>query len=189
MNVPQTGILTVMETSRTLRQLSFGEHGAVHSYYDLPIESPDGSRIVYNAFDSEAIPGPVSVIVADRDGANPRVIGHCTRGNGHVGAQAMWIDDDHVVYCPEGPSSKWSAIVKLGDEPDRYRRLDHKLRSFHRGRGLGAMTDGGGGHGGPGAIERFASMRQLWLWQWPTGQVQSLLHTDAVSAISSTPPA
>ncbi|MFW5840149.1 MAG: hypothetical protein ACOCZE_06170 [Planctomycetota bacterium] len=131
------------------QQISRGQGPAVHRYYDIPAESPDGKSILYFEFD-EVIPGPGHVIVADSDGSNPREVGRadgdCT---GHVGALQLWLDDRTICFTPSGDVSESSLIVNL--QTGEQTHLDGQIRTWDEanrraialGRGVRDDTDFG----------------------------------------------
>jgi hypothetical protein len=76
-------------------QISRGAEFAVHNYFHVCPESPDGTRVVYSAFPGG--PGAdrhadCEVILCDRDGTNHAVIGRARNAGHHRGAHPTWID-------------------------------------------------------------------------------------------------
>lgn len=126
-----------MNETSTPMQLSAQARPSVHRYYDVPCESPDGSAILYFTFDGP-VPGPGSVVVAQRDGGNPQTVaraeGACL---GHVGAQAIWIDNETIHYTPGGDDDPASRFVSLttGDTRD----MHGWIRAYHEATGRAAV--------------------------------------------------
>ncbi|MFP4107034.1 MAG: hypothetical protein ACLFVU_13225 [Phycisphaerae bacterium] len=117
-----------MESTRPVKQLSRGEGASVHRYYDVPVESPDSTRVLYFEFDG-GIPGSGSVIVAGADGSGPKVVGRCEQGAiGHVGALQMWLDDRTICFRPHGHASDITRILSLVD--GSYQDVAGDFRSF-----------------------------------------------------------
>ncbi len=118
-----------MKSTRSVTKLSRGRGPSVHRYYDIPVESPDGSRILYFEFDGP-VPGPGTVIVADADGSDPREVGRCEGDAiGHVGAQQLWIDDQTVCFLPQGQDVSLFRIVSLCDGGSQ--DIKGQVRSYH----------------------------------------------------------
>jgi hypothetical protein len=92
-----------MDAAVSLERLTPANVDAVHAYYDLYPESPDGRRIVYSRFDGP-IPGPVRVVVADRDGGPSRDVSAVVEGIGHVGASPRWLSDTRISHYEAPPS-------------------------------------------------------------------------------------
>lgn len=124
----------------TLHRISQGERPSIHRYYDVPCESPDGSKIVYFAFDGP-LPGPGNVVVADRDGGNLRVVGRddglC---QGHVGAQAIWTGRDTVHFTLHGKEHPATRFVDVSTGAAR--DLHGLIRSVHEGTAQAVVTHG-----------------------------------------------
>jgi len=160
-----------MKTDLPVTRLSDPATPATLAYYDLPIESPDGSKIVYTQFDGDAVPGPARVIVADPDGGNPQGVGHCQRAIGHVGAMPIWIDEATVNYAPEGPGSGRSINVDLDGRV--VRRFDAQMRNYHPGTRRGVLMGvSGGGRGQADASRLYRLLQQLTLWSADEDRIQ-----------------
>ena len=90
-------------------ELTAPQDCCVLTYFDVLPESPDGSRIAYSRFTS-GIPArrgregarAGEVVVSDRDGNLPRVVGRFERRAGHTGAYVVWIDDDTLAWVSAG---------------------------------------------------------------------------------------
>ncbi len=81
----------------SIHQVSAGKSPAMHSYMDICPESPDGSKITYFEFEDK-VPGWGRVVVANRDGSNPKYISPRIKGHDHDGARQQWRDNEHVIY-------------------------------------------------------------------------------------------
>lgn len=126
------------QTQTALTRLSRGHGPAMHRYYDVRCESPDGTRLLYFEFDGP-VPGPGTVFVAHRDGSNAQAVGRCEGAcYGHVGANATWISDHQVWFMTGGQFHNQSRLVRLdtGSAQD----LSANIRAFHEGTGLAALT-------------------------------------------------
>lgn len=81
---------------------------AIHAYFDICPESPDGTRMVYTRFPgrwpgrSRAEGAPAEVIALDLATGERRLLGRCRQADGHSGPWAQWLDDDHVVFSDNG---------------------------------------------------------------------------------------
>jgi hypothetical protein len=118
-----------MPEAKNLVQLSGGDGPTVHRYYDVPLESPSGERIVYFQFDA-AIPGPGLVVVAERDGTNAKAVYH-VEGDclGHVGAQQLWLDERTIACEARGADDPSSVIIDLA--AGSAKRMEGKIRAYH----------------------------------------------------------
>ncbi len=125
-------------TGNNIHRLSRGIGPAIHRYYDVPVEEPGGNRILYFEFDSDRIPGPGKVMVADRDGGDPKVVGLAADAIGHVGAAAAWVGFGRVAFSPGGRDDS-ASIVRNIDGSNEV-RIDGALRAFSAENGLGLLT-------------------------------------------------
>lgn len=73
---------------------------AIHTYFDVVPESPDGGHVTWFAFDGKPLTHG-RVVVANRDGSDPVNVTHC-RGNAHCGAHQGWLDSDHIFFAADG---------------------------------------------------------------------------------------
>jgi hypothetical protein len=123
-----------MNSDHRITMVSPADVPAIHSYFDLPPESPDGSRVVYFAF-LEGPPGLGRVTVAARDGGRARAFDPPVSGSAHHAVLQQWIDDDSIAYSvmtDQGPATE---VVTLGDGGRR--RLDRSIRMFSPASGMG----------------------------------------------------
>jgi len=139
-----------MQTDRHLTRVSATGAPAIHAYFDLCPESPDGSRVVYFEY-IEGPPGRGRVVVASRDGSAPVVVGEAKHGNAHVGAMQQWLDDETVAYSDGGRS-----ILAAADGSSR-RELPAGVRMFSPDGGWALtsshhMRELGGGPDDPGVF-------------------------------------
>jgi len=88
----------------------------MHAYIDICPESPDGSKITYFAFEGK-VPGWGRVMVASRDGSNPKYISGRIKGHDYDGTRQQWKDNEHVIYGIE--DEDFSVIYRLTDKPSR----------------------------------------------------------------------
>jgi hypothetical protein len=153
---------------------------AIHRYYDVPVEEPPGGegRILYFRFDSEAIPGPGQVVVADADGADPVDVGRGEEAIGHVGANQCWVAPGRVAYSPRQRRDEASVIVDLATGETT--SIDGgNIRSVFEATGE-AVTTGGAGSPKATRLGRVQSMRMLDL---ASGVSRPLLSVEQAWAI------
>ncbi len=104
-----------MKSPCRIIRLSPPEREAIHFYYDVCPESPDGRRVVYFQFDG-AVPGPGEVVVADRDGGKARPIFRVQdAADRHSAIRQQWVDDDTVACCPGVEGRLRTTLVSLRD--------------------------------------------------------------------------
>jgi hypothetical protein len=170
-----------MESARPLAQLTDSPGGAVHRYYDVPVEAPGGQELLAFAF-RDAIPGPGEVIRLDRDGGGRRVVAEVSEGIGHVGANQCWLDAGRVAW--RRSFAEEQAVTLVRDlARDETITLAGSLRSWHEGRGLGLVLGHGGGSGGAGYGERYRHLKALHLWEGPGAAPREFVRMDAVLAV------
>ncbi|MCF8261471.1 MAG: T9SS type A sorting domain-containing protein [Melioribacteraceae bacterium] len=98
---------------------------AIHSYFDICPESPDGTRVLYFSFELNA-PGYGKVIVARKDGSGARVVGERIYSNNHDSVRQMWIDDSTVAYSSESKFETY--VVNLNTK--EMRTLPGEMRNY-----------------------------------------------------------
>lgn len=103
-----------MESKREVRRLSDGQQPAIHSYFDLCPESPDGMKVVYFEW-LDKIPGLGYVTVCEREGGNPRSIGEELPGFAHGGAYQQWLDNDAIASAQAIQGEPKTVIVSQSD--------------------------------------------------------------------------
>ncbi len=87
-----------IQSSLPITRLGPADRPVLHSYYDVCPESPDGRRVLVTVFESDTVPGPARVGLADRAGALLDLIGEPAEVIGHVGRFALWLDDRRIAY-------------------------------------------------------------------------------------------
>ena len=100
----------------SVHQVSTGKSPAMHAYMDICPESPDGTKITYFEFEDK-VPGWGRVVIANRDGSDPKYISERIKGHDHDGARQQWIDNERVIYGIEDEES--SLIYSLADKSSR----------------------------------------------------------------------
>lgn len=100
----------------SIHQVSAGANPAMHAYMDICPESPDGTKITYFEFEDK-VPGTGRVVIANRDGSDPKYISERIKGHDHDGARQQWMDNDRVIYGIEDEES--SLIFDLADKSTR----------------------------------------------------------------------
>ena len=172
----QNGGMTITHAC-PLKQLSRGRGPAVHRYYDVPVESPSGERILYFEFDSDAVPGPGMVIVADRDGGDIVEVGRAELGIGHVGASAAWVDDETVAYCPTlEPTVTRIVAWRTGKVLTEFAG---SVRAFQPGTGVGIVVP----EAGTQRADRHLAMQSLQRWSFADNTFEDLLTIDEAAAV------
>ncbi len=87
-----------------LKKISKDHDFAVHTYFHVSPESPDGAHIVYTSFPdgpTTAAKGRAEIYVCDREAENHQKIGEVKEVEFHKGAFARWIDNEWVAYSDE----------------------------------------------------------------------------------------
>jgi hypothetical protein len=107
---------------------------AVHAYFDLCPESPDGQKVTYFAFDDRR-PGPGQVMACSRDGAEHQVVGRARRGGANGGATQQWVGEDLIAYRSVGEGGAVTQLVSLSD--GSVRSIAGALRMFSPVNGMG----------------------------------------------------
>ena len=104
-----------------------GVASALHAYFDLCPESPDGQMVTYFAFDRRR-PGPGRVMVCRRDGSVQRALARAPWGKANEGAKQQWIGNEAVSFhvLKDGPPRSMLALLD-GSEP---RMLPRPIRSY-----------------------------------------------------------
>lgn len=132
-----------LKSKTPVTQISAGWNPAVHAYFDLCPESPDGKRVTYFQF-MEGPPGQGQVMVADLESEGGRLrpvrhqpIGEPCRGGGHEGVEQQWVDKDTVAYVA-GRGETVVCSLKDGS----MRRLQGSIRMFCPANGMGLSTRG-----------------------------------------------
>ena len=87
-----------MQSSRPVTRLS--EQAAIHTYFDVVPESPDGTHVTYFAFDCKPL-AHGTVMISERDGTNAVAVTACP-GHPHTGAHQGWLDNEHINFSAEG---------------------------------------------------------------------------------------
>jgi Tol biopolymer transport system component len=150
-----------MESGRPVQQIS-GDSPAIHAYYDLCPESPDGRWVTYFEFLGD-VPGPGRVVVARPDGSESRTIAESPSGSAHNGALQQWAGDGHVVFSPPGEGPATSAVASLGDEPPR--EVPGAVRMVHPQGSLALASPGRPAHA-------------VWLIDLKRGKARTLLTVE-----------
>lgn len=101
-----------MESKHRLTRISSPDKQAIHFYYDVCPESPNGRRVVFFQFENEA-PGDGRVVVANADGSDPRPISEPLPSDVHSAVRQQWLDDETVTYCPNPAGHLKTVVVSL----------------------------------------------------------------------------
>ena len=106
---------------------------ALHAYFDLCPESPNGNMVTYFAFDGRR-PGPGRVMVCRRDGSEQRALARAPWGKANEGAKQQWVGDGAVGFhlLKDGPPRSMVAPLD-GSAP---RVLPRAIRSYSPATGL-----------------------------------------------------
>jgi hypothetical protein len=167
-----------MRSDLRITRLSDGQGPAVHFYYDVPLESPDGRRILYSRFDDDTLPSPATVVVADADGSDPTPIGRGEEAIGHVGCQPQWVGADRIAWSPRQQTDPHSVVVDLAG--GHTERLPSILRSWNQDVGVGALLGGGGAAEVKDDLSRLQTLRR---WDAATGRRQEWLTVQAAHRV------
>jgi len=81
-----------------ITRISDGRSPAIHSYYDICPEQPDGDLVLLSVWDDNLIPGPARVAIGDRHGGPLEIHETSVFSQGHTGRYPMWIDPEHIAY-------------------------------------------------------------------------------------------
>jgi len=101
-----------MQANRDVRRIS-GELPAIHAYFDLPPESPDGAWVVYFEF-TDGVPGPGDLVLVRPDGSERRVILEGRSGNAHSALTQQWVDANRLAF-KEGQADEVTTILDVRD--------------------------------------------------------------------------
>lgn len=118
-----------MQTAFKTRRISDGTAPAVHKYYNVSPESPDGKHALFFCFD-EAIPGPGRIMLRNLETDELRVLGRVPAARGHSGAFQTWLDDNQVAWLhrEEQQSSIIIHDITTGDE----KKLEGAFKDYNR---------------------------------------------------------
>jgi hypothetical protein len=123
-----------MTSEHRITQISGGDGSAIHSYFDLSPESPDGELVAYFSFLGSP-PGLGQTRVTERHGDRTLTLGEPVYGSAHHAALQQWVDERLVVYSvltDDGPATE---IVSADGETRG--RLNASIRMFSSASGLG----------------------------------------------------
>ncbi len=102
-----------MESDLTVTQISAPAAPAIHAYYDLCPESPDGQWVSYFEFAGE-VPGPGRIVIARPDGSGRRTVAEAAFGNAHAGALQQWVDAETIAFHAHGTDATVLASIRTG---------------------------------------------------------------------------
>lgn len=72
---------------------------AIHTYFDVCPESPDGKRVVYFQFDGKPLTDGKVMVMSREDGSVNEII-HCA-GIPHSGAKQGWLDNEDIYFSSD----------------------------------------------------------------------------------------
>jgi len=127
-----------MQSNCSITRITPAGRPAIHSYYDVCPESPDGSRLVFTQFTQGTVPGPARPMIAAIDGDDPTPLAEPGDAIGHVGRYPMWLGDDRVAYKAgslEETAGWFTHDLATGASPHH----PGGLRQFHTGVGRGTV--------------------------------------------------
>ena len=167
--------LGAYEEGYAVKQISTGTAPSMHAYMDICPESPDATRIAYFEFEDK-VSGWGRVVVAKRDGSEPRYVSERVRGGDHDGTRQQWLDNDHLLYGIE--DEEWSIIVNL---------KDHSTRKVEGSIGMVSETNGKGltHNNYPPSKYKGAARKpsEVMLMDLAKGNVQVLLNKEEMVAM------
>lgn len=118
-----------MDTALPVTRLTPADRHAVHAYYDVCPESPDGQSVAVFQFDGPDVPGPGRGVVLDQQGQAQWQMPAAVEGNGHVGAFFTFAGSQTVACKRAGEQS---GITDLFDmKTGRSRALKGDVRQIH----------------------------------------------------------
>jgi len=126
-----------MDSEHRITRISSPDKQAIHFYYDVCPESPNGKRVVFFQFEGEA-PGNGRIVVANTDGSEPRPVSEPLPSDVHSAVRQQWLDDETVTYCPN-PAGKLKTVVISVKTGERW-EMPGALRMYSPGNGLGLTT-------------------------------------------------
>ena len=100
-----------MQCHRSVKQIS-SDLPAIHCYFDLCPESPDGERVLYFEFTGE-VPGPGNIVVARTDGSDRRIVAEVPWGSAHEAVFQQWTGPDEVAFRKADAGAVSTVIVSL----------------------------------------------------------------------------
>ena len=149
----------------TVTQISAGWLPAVHAYFDLCPESPDGSKAVYFEYTPGSPPmGRVMVATLDTAGQPIRhdPASDAISGSTHGGVDEQWVDNDTVAYSVRGSGGSETVVYSVKDASSR--RIPAGIRMFCPANGTGLTSTGGRRGGEPTVLSmdfRTGAVRKL----------------------------
>lgn len=123
-----------MQSTLNLTRISPPGVEAIHFYYDVTPESPDGSKVVYFEFGEQVFTNG-HVMVTDREGREHRRMASVTGTDTHSAARAQWVDNDTVACCDGDPRALRTVLISLHDGSRR--EMPGALRMVHPTRPVG----------------------------------------------------
>lgn len=126
-----------MRSDLTVERVSAGDGPAVHNYYDVCPESPDGQQVLYFAFD-ERPPSDGEVTVVSRGDGDARPLARVPNGSAHRAARQQWMDNRHVAYVTDTYSGTMTMVVSLEDRTREQIPGAIRVQVFDAARGLEA---------------------------------------------------
>ncbi len=122
-----------MDSSFPVNLVSRADEAAVHSYFDICPESPDGRHVVYTSLVGPEVTHTgykplfrAQLVVTDPEGRQHRTIVDDVLAGTHEGAMQQWVDSRTVAFgaCHEGQP----VTILVDIETGRRRRLPGALR-------------------------------------------------------------
>lgn len=170
--------------------ISRGARAAIHSYFDICPESPDGRKIAYFAMTGvTATPAassasgatypalyPGEIRVVDRATGGDRSVAAGIWGNRHVGPRVQWTDNSTASYCMTEGDRAWT--IGVSDIGDQQWRLPGALRMANPCRPLGVTSSHESRVMGTIAHDEVIS-----LMDFTTGQARNLFDRNAILSV------
>lgn len=123
---------TITSEFPLLRITGPGER-AIHAYFDICPESPDGRWVTYCALDNSRRQG--WIMIADRDGAGQRHVGRSENCHNHHGALQHWGGGPHSLLYIEA-TEPWYVSIIVDIYSEKRRRISAPVRMAHPQRPL-----------------------------------------------------
>lgn len=123
-----------MDSDFNVRMISSGERPALHSYFDLCPESPDGRRAVFVELPDDGFE-TFRAVTVDLGSGKRCAFAETLGGNHHGGLRQQWVGNDEIGWCQQGEEG--AAVTVVGSVPSRATRsIDGAIRMYCPANGM-----------------------------------------------------